>query len=81
MKPVSELLAIKIENAQLKLNALQQQGELIQADLRALLEQARIEVGGPEHARYDIGTRTFQAVKPPVPFQTPKAKQRKRAAG
>lgn len=79
MTPVSKLLALEIENLQLKLEQLDRQGKQWADEQRSLIEQARTEVGAGPGTLYNTSTRTFQAASGPVPLSTPAPRQAKRA--
>jgi hypothetical protein len=78
---VSELLAVKIELTVFKLRQLQTAAEQITAEQRALVEQARAEVGAPIDHVYDTDARAFQPPAPtaPVPRSTTAVRQATRA--
>ncbi len=82
---VSELLDLKFQNAQLKLQALQIQMQQIQANGQALVKERdealaamRAEVGAGPTDPYNPQTRTFTSS--PKPLSTPPSRQAKRAA-
>lgn len=79
MTPVSELLALKIENAQLKLQQLHAAAQQIVAEQQKLLEEARVEVGAPVGHNYDPATRLFVSPNGHQPLSAPAARQQKRA--
>lgn len=60
MADVSELLALKIENAELRLQQLQQAGTDLVKQRNALIEEARLETGAEPDAIYNVQTRRFQ---------------------
>ncbi len=82
MTPVSELLALKIENITLKLerleHAAQQAARQLLDEQKPLIEQARIEVGAPSGHVYNTDTKMFQAPTGPQPLSTPSARQARR---
>lgn len=57
---VSELLALRIENATLKLQILQTQATAINAEQMRHIEEARTKVGAPKTALFNTDTREFQ---------------------
>ena len=59
MTTVSELLALKIENLQLKLQALQASAQLTVTLQQQLIAEARTETGAPAEAIYNVETRSF----------------------
>ena len=63
---VSELLAVKIENCALRLRQLELAAQPILAEQRALVEQARAEVGADAQDVYSLDTKSFQAPTGPV---------------
>lgn len=80
MTQVSELLALKIENAVLKLRQLQAVSDALSQEHNLVLEQARAEVGAPQTHVYNLDTRLFQAAADAAPLSTTPARQAKRAA-
>jgi hypothetical protein len=77
--PVSELLAVKIENLQLRLDALRLQHEALGKEQQALLDQARAEVGAsPEATVYNFATRTFSVPGGPRPLSMAENRRAKR---
>lgn len=80
MPPVAELLAVKIELTVVRLQQLQTAQQQVTAEQRALVEQARADVGAPLDHLYHLDTRSFQApaVTDPVPLSTTAARQAKR---
>lgn len=57
---VSELSALRIENAALKLQILQAQATAINADQARYIEEARAKVGASKTALFNTDTREFQ---------------------
>lgn len=57
---VSELLALRIENATLKLQILQTQATAINAEQMRHIEEARTKVGASKTALFNTDTREFQ---------------------
>jgi len=58
---VSELLALKIENINLKLAQLQSKANELVTERAKLVEEARAEVGAPADHLLNTDTRQFQA--------------------
>ncbi len=80
MTPVSELLALKIENAVLRLQALEASHRHVEEEKNALLRQAIAETGAsPEHV-YDVQARVFRPKDGPRPLSAPQKRERKRVA-
>lgn len=57
---VSEILALRIENAALKLQILQSQATAINAEQARFIEEARAKVGASKTALFNADTREFQ---------------------
>lgn len=58
---VSELLALKVENINLKLAQLQTAADKLVTERATLVEEARKEVDAPEGHLLNTATRLFQA--------------------
>jgi len=78
---VSELIAVKIELATIKIQQLQTTYAQVAGEQRSLIEQARQDVGAPPDHVYNLDTRSFHPPAPsgPVPLSTTAARQAKRA--
>lgn len=80
MTPVSELLALKIENMQLRLEKMRAEHDQLAAEQQALLDQARTEVGASTDAtQYNFQTRLFSVPGGPRPLSMPESRRVKRA--
>lgn len=80
MTTVSELTALKIENAFLRLQQLQATAQTIVAERDRCIEEARAEVSAPVGHLYNTDTRQFQPPNGPRPLSAPIKRQRKRVA-
>lgn len=81
MTLVSELLAVKIENLELRKRQVEAIHGEFQKQQQALIEEARREVDAPAGHLYNTDTRTFQAPGGSVPLSTRAARQAKRSKG
>ncbi len=80
MTQVSELLALKIENVLLKLDAVVATHRRFEEEKNELLKQAAAEVGAAADSSYNMQTRTFSQKDGPKPLSTEQRRQRKRVA-
>jgi len=77
--PVSELLALKIENLQLRLEKMRAEHDQVLKEQQALLEQARAEVGASSKAtQFDFKTRLFSVPGGPRPLSMAENRRTKR---